>query len=118
MSLEISKTDRISSWGGVRVGAGRKPKLQYEARELFNSAVDLEWPYIMEMLLNYARKGDKDVLKWIVEQRIGKAPQSMDVNSNSAVLNVNEVLDPDATERVMEIAKRVSEELKKTKTSV
>ena len=116
MTLEMLKTEHKSTWGGSREGSGRKPRLQYEARELFNAVIDEEWVNITETLLNYVRKGDKEVLKWVIEQRIGRSPQSIDISARSAVLNINEIPDAERTEKVMEIARRVSDELKKIKT--
>ena len=46
--VENLKTIPISKHGGSRKNSGRKPKLKYEARELFNLAVDQRWPLILE----------------------------------------------------------------------
>jgi hypothetical protein len=116
MPLETLKTSKVSTWGGPREGSGRKPKLQYEVRELFNKRVDDEWENLMTSLFDQISKGDKELMKWMIEQRIGKAPQSMDLNAKGVVLNVNEEISDENRIRVMEIAKRVSEELKKLKT--
>ena len=75
------KTDGESKHGGARVGAGRKPKLQYEARELFQSAVDERWGLIMGKLDKLITDGDFNTIRWILEQRIGKAPQSLEVTT-------------------------------------
>lgn len=115
--LEKLKTEEKSSWGGVREGAGRKPRLQYEARELFNLAVDQEWEILTKMIRYYIRKGDKEMIKWVTEQRIGKAPQSVDMTAKGLFLNVTERVNPtDNKIDVMEIAKRISAELKVLKT--
>lgn len=116
--LEKLKTEKKSNWGGARTGAGRKPRLQYEARELFNLAIDEEWGILNKMVRYYIRKGDKDMIKWVVEQRIGKAPQTVDVNARGAFLNVSEpFVNEEKHSRLMEIAKRVSAELKVIKTT-
>ena len=76
------KTEPISKRGGARPGAGRKPKLQYEARELFNMAIDKRWPLVMQKLDEWIDKGDKDILRLIIEQRIGRASQSLAVRNH------------------------------------
>lgn len=116
-AFEKLNTSEKSSWGGVREGAGRKPRLQYEARELFNLAMDEEWGILNKFIRYYIRKGDKEMIKWVVEQRIGKAPQSMDITSKSLSVNVP-LKSKGSSDKidVMEIAKRVSAELKKIKT--
>lgn len=86
--IENLKTTAISRRGGARVGAGRKPKLQHEARELFNAAIDARWPLIMQKLDGLIEEGDKDVLKFIVEQRIGKATHNIAVKETNTT-NVN-----------------------------
>ena len=113
MTLEKLKTKEKSSWGGVRPGSGRKPKLQYEARELFYSAIDEEWENIIKVLRYHVRRGNKDVMKWLIEQRIGKAPQSVDISSKNVVIDLT---DTEGGREVREIAKRVSAELKVLKT--
>jgi hypothetical protein len=85
-------------------------------RELFNLTVDEEWENISKVLRYYIRKGDKEIVKWIVEQRIGKAPQNLDISAKGAFLNVSEQINPIGKSiDVMEIAKKVSAELKKLK---
>ena len=74
------KTQGISKRGGARLGAGRKPKLQYEARELFNAAIDERWPLIVQKLDEWIAKGDKDILRLVIEQRIGRASQNVEVH--------------------------------------
>ena len=114
--LENLKKDKKSSWGGIREGSGRKPKLQYEARELFYNAIDDEWENIIKVLQYQIRKGDKEILKWTIEQRIGKAPQNLDINTKSAVLNISEPIKEGGRADIMEIARRISTELKILKT--
>jgi hypothetical protein len=113
MSVENLKTKEKSSWGGLREGSGRKPKLQYEVRELFNTVIDDEWENIIKVLKSQIRNGDKETMKWCLEQRIGKAPQSMDINAKGAILNASEpITEYDGIDITM-IAKGVSAELKK-----
>lgn len=68
--------------GGHRPNSGRKPKLKYDARQLFYACIDKKWDRIMEKLNEYIEEGDKDILKMIIEQRIGKAPQSLELTGN------------------------------------
>jgi len=66
------KTIGKSTWGGKRDGSGRKPKLRHEARELFYLAIDERWERILAKIDNYILRGDKDMVKFLIEQRIGK----------------------------------------------
>lgn len=75
------KTKLKSKHGGARPGSGRKPKLQYEARELFYNAVDDRWNTIIAKLDKLITKGDHHTLRWILEQRIGRAPQSLEITN-------------------------------------
>ncbi len=69
--------------GGYRPGSGRKPKIaDPTARELFNKAVDERWPLIMARLDEMIEKGDSATVLKIIEQRIGKAPQTLAVEGN------------------------------------
>lgn len=71
--------DEKKKRGGIRENAGRKPKLKDDARSLFYARVDEKWDQIMEALDYWIAKKDKDMLKLVIEQRIGKAPQSVEV---------------------------------------
>ncbi len=68
------KTSEKSTWGGERDGSGRKPKLKFEARELFYMAIDERWDRILAKIDKYIERGDKDILKMLIEQRIGRPP--------------------------------------------
>jgi len=75
------------NWGGKRNGGGRKPKNQEEiltpkftARELFYKKVDERWDLLMEALDECLFNKDKDILKFVIEQRIGKASQAVNVD--------------------------------------
>lgn len=78
---EKLKTEKKQN-GGARPGSGRKPKLKDDARQAFYAAVDERWAQIMAGLDKWIKKGDKHVLLAIVEQRIGKAPQTMKVGGD------------------------------------
>lgn len=117
MTVENLKNENKSNWGGYREGSGRKPRLQYEIREFFNNSIDDEWENIMEVLRTQIRKGDREVIKWVVEQRIGKAPQSMDIKASGAILSLSEPILESSNIDVMLLAKKVSEELRKLKTN-
>jgi hypothetical protein len=82
--IENSKKEDISSHGGARAGAGRKPRLQFEARELFNRAVDERWNEILQQIDVGIAKGDKDIIRMCVEQRIGRAAQSLSVKNEDS----------------------------------
>ena len=116
MSFENLKNKDKSSWGGLREGSGRKPRLQYEVRELFNNVIDDEWDNIIKVLQYHIRKGDKDMLKWCLEQRVGRAPQSVDINAKGAFLSVSEPITEYNGIDIDLIAKGVSNELRKLKT--
>lgn len=116
MALENLKTEEKSNWGGPREGSGRKPRLQYEARELFNAEIDKDWLYMATLLRYHIRKGDKELLKWVIEQRIGKAPQSLDIEARGAFLSVPEEITTKSEIDIMTIAEGVSKELKRLKT--
>lgn len=76
-AIEKSISKKKSKRGGKRPGAGRKPKLEWEARRLFNKFVDKHWKEIENGLLFWIKKKDKYVLEKILEQRIGRAGQSI-----------------------------------------
>ncbi|OHB14679.1 MAG: hypothetical protein A2431_00520 [Candidatus Zambryskibacteria bacterium RIFOXYC1_FULL_39_10] len=93
-SIEILKTTAISKRGGARIGAGRKPKLKFEARELFNVAVDEKWPLIVSKMDEWIENGDKDMIKFIIEQRIGKPAQAVDIRKEETKVNYNLFYNP------------------------
>ena len=79
--FEKIENEQKKTKGGKRLNSGRKPKIKsfkkFEARENFNIAVDKKWPEIMQKIQEYIDAGDRDILKMVIEQRIGKAPQSI-----------------------------------------
>lgn len=70
--LENSITTTKIKHGGFRSGSGRKPKLQYEARELLNMAIDQRMPKILEKIDELVEKGDTTMIKLLIEQRFGR----------------------------------------------
>jgi hypothetical protein len=70
--LENSITTAKIKHGGFRAGSGRKPKLQYEARELLNMAIDERLPKMFEKIDDLIEKGDPTILKMLIEQRFGR----------------------------------------------
>lgn len=108
--VENLKTIAISKHGGARKNSGRKPKLKYEARELFNLAVDQRWPLILEKIDELILKGDKDMIKMLIEQRIGRSPVAVSFNKfENKQTNFNLVLNPE----MMEKTKAFEDEIKK-----
>lgn len=100
-TIEILKTRTISKRGGVRAGAGRKPRKQHEARELFNSVVDARWQVLLGKVFEMAEAGDKDMLRLLVEQRIGKPTQSLAVkDDHSTRVNYNLFYQPEVRKAV------------------
>ena len=106
--FEILKTSTISKRGGARVGAGRKPKLQFEARELFNMEVDENWDLLMERVWDAVRNGDKDMIKFVLEQKIGKPSQSLDINKKETSVHHNLFYNP----KIMEATRLYEEKIK------
>src|SRR3989344_8374367 len=104
LATEIIKPEGISKRGGARPGAGRKPKHQHEARAAFNLAIDMRWEKILEKLDAWIEQGDKDILRMIIEQRIGKPSQNLEVNKiEHKRISMAVFLDP----RVQEATKRL-----------
>jgi hypothetical protein len=70
---ENLKTTTISksSHGGIRKGSGRKSRMSYQARELLNYKFDELSNEILEKSFELALNGDKDMLKFLISQRIG-----------------------------------------------
>lgn len=77
--LDNLKTDKKSKHGGLRENAGRKPKLNFQAREIFYAKIDERWDKLIAVLDKFIEKEDKDMVKFMIEQRIGKAPQRMEI---------------------------------------
>ena len=85
------KPKKKGQHGGPREGSGRKPRLEHEARKLFNNFFDDNWETIQAKLEKHIKKGDNHVLLKMLEQRIGKAPQAIKVGGdkkNPLVVNV------------------------------
>lgn len=93
MVTHAEAAKKAATRGGFREGGGRKPRIglpEYEAREKFNRKVDEHWDEIMGHLVRLLKEGDKDMLKAVLEQRIGKAPQALTIDGNlKQQLNIN-----------------------------
>lgn len=100
------KTEQESKHGGARPGAGRKPKLQFEARELFYTAIDDRWEAIIAKLDKLIDRGDSGTIRWLLEQRVGKASQSLDVTTQG-----HKIASQDESESISEDTIAVFEEL-------
>ena len=82
--IEKVENKKKSKKGGARPGAGRKPKLgkaiaDYQARQKFKEAFDRnitdeDWDRLM-----MEAKKDKKLITYMIDQRIGKAAQSMEL---------------------------------------
>lgn len=109
--IENLKTTPISKRGGARIGAGRKPRLQFEARELFNVAIDRNWGLIMEKAWEAVRNGDKDMLKFLIEQRIGKPAQFLDIQKKEVQVHYTNFFKPEVREAIRILDDKIKEEL-------
>jgi hypothetical protein len=87
--LENSITTTKIKHGGFRAGSGRKPKLQYEARELLNMAIDQRMPKILEKIDELVEKGDTTMIKLLIEQRFGRpsVPETPKISQNVRISN-------------------------------
>ena len=86
--------------GGKREGSGRKQKIKgkknFETRADFYKWVDDRWDVIMNAFDAHLTAKDKEMLKYILDQRIGKAAQAIDLTSDGDKLDfVPEVLKAD-----------------------
>lgn len=90
--------------GGYRSGSGRKPKLQYEARELLNMAIDQRIPKILEKIDDLIEKGDITVIKMLIEQRFGR-PSVPETPKNSQPTRITSEIynNPKVQEKVKEL---------------
>lgn len=76
----MKNQEKSSNWGGHRENSGRKPRLEFTARELFNNFFDENWDVIKGHLEKWIIKGDRFIIEKLIEQRIGKAPQPLKVS--------------------------------------
>lgn len=76
-----------SNWGGSRTGAGRKPKTEYESREIFKTAFDkvIEPNKWEEIIQNAWESKNWNMIKFLIEQRIGKAIDIKEAPKNRQV---------------------------------
>lgn len=84
LQLEKMKIEKKSNHGGAREGAGRKPKHDYETREMFKMAFDKyitqeEWNKFVKEAWN----GPWERKRFLIEQRIGKPAQAQTVDIKS-----------------------------------
>lgn len=107
--IEKLNTDRLSKRGGARIGAGRKPKMQHEARELFNMAIDDRWPILIAKMDQFIEDGDKDMIKWMVEQRIGRPVQSVAVKKVENTSSYSLFYNPEIRKATTEFEDRLKE---------
>jgi hypothetical protein len=68
-----------SSHGGARIGAGRKSKHSLESRDLFKYVLDRRFPEILEKSIELALKGDKEMIKMLTDQYMGRPSQALSV---------------------------------------
>lgn len=76
-----------SNWGGKRVGAGRKPLNDHQSREIYKIAFDEviteeHWKSLLEETL---KTRNWKMLKYFIDQRIGKASAITSEETNRTV---------------------------------
>ena len=57
----------------------------YEARTLFCMAIDDRWEKIMDILDAYIDRGDKDIIKMLIEHRVGRPAPAPNMNIAQAL---------------------------------
>lgn len=84
-NLMVEKVEN-SPWsknGGKRKGSGRKQKehlrKNFQAREELYKWIDENWEALMKGLKVSLDKEDKEMIKYLIDQRIGKAPQRVEM---------------------------------------
>jgi len=110
--LENSITTTKIRHGGFRAGSGRKPKHQYEARELLNMAIDQRMPKILEKIDELVEKGDVTIIKHLLDQRFGRpsVPEAPKISQNVRISN-NLFFNPKVQEKVAELNKELTLQL-------
>jgi hypothetical protein len=110
--LENSITTTKIKHGGFRAGSGRKPKLQYESRELLNMAIDQRMPKILEKIDDLIAKGDVTVIKMLIEQRFGRpvVPETPKISQDVRISN-NLFFNPKIQEKVAEFNRELTLQL-------
>lgn len=93
--LDNLKAGKKAKHGGKREGSGRKSKKQIEkltrqaARARFNNWVDKHWHLLEEKCLEYVMEGDKNFILFMINQRIGTAPKTLELgNENDMPLQI------------------------------
>ena len=81
-SQDTISLEKIDSWGGRREGSGRRKKKklakQFQARQELYKWIDENWDALMNGLKIALSKQDKEMMKYLLDQRIGKAPVQVD----------------------------------------
>ncbi len=80
------KTEGKSKRGGARPNSGRKPKADYSVRELFKQAFDQEFQFEDWVKFIKTAKEDPKLMPYIIDQRIGKATQAIDLTNKGDAL--------------------------------
>ena|SRR3990167_5936544 len=80
--------------GGKRENSGRKKTTlkkykQHEARERFNIAIDHKWDIIIEKIDEWIEDGDKEMIKYVLDQRICKASQAIDLGGKVEITTLS-----------------------------
>ena len=94
-------------WGGKRKGSGRKKEFQakkdFEARALFKKAWDRTMTYEDLVALITEAKKDKWLFKLLLEQRIGRAAQGIEMSGKDGEpVEFKVILDEGKTNKVAE----------------
>lgn len=88
---EVKLEKPENNYGGKRDGSGRKPKAKlkgkFNAREELYKWIDERWDTLTAgVAVNFE---DKDMIKYLIDQRIGKAPQNLNLgNQDGEVLKI------------------------------
>lgn len=76
-----------SNHGGKRAGSGRKQKTRlkknFKAREDLYWWIDENWATLLNGLKTALTAKDKEMIKYLIDQRIGKAPQYLELGGDS-----------------------------------
>jgi len=96
----IEKQSIQSTKGGKREGAGR-PKGSSTKPKIADFLTEVEIKGVVDKAKEKIEEGDVTMIKFILEQIMGKAAQSMDVTSDGEALQImfDNVFSKDATTR-------------------
>ncbi|MBU1446543.1 hypothetical protein KKD70_04765, partial [Patescibacteria group bacterium] len=73
---EENKQEKQNGWGGIRKGQGR-PKGSTNRPRISWYVTEKETGELLELAKEKAKEGNTDILKWILEQVLGKARQNV-----------------------------------------